>query len=165
MSIPRLAVPKVVLELLPCVSVHVPVTVPFCTGPATCWGGVNELMGVVGPSGVHAKVTVTGSFVHVPAVYGFPPDVALAVIVGAVREMSIPLNVVVAELPAWSVHVPATDWFEPALVTVTLNGLVPAGALWLALVDAEMGVPPSPEPPSVQEKLTVTSWSVRVPDV
>jgi poly-beta-hydroxyalkanoate depolymerase len=75
--------------------------------------------------GVQLKVTVTVWFVQVPAVYGWPPAVALVVIPGAERTMSMPFTTVVVTFPATSVHVAVTDWLAPALVTVTESGFDP----------------------------------------
>ena len=68
MSIPELAVPNVALELLPAVSVHVPVTVWLVVGPLTCTGLVWDAIWLSTEMGVQEKVTVTGTFVQVPAV-------------------------------------------------------------------------------------------------
>src|SRR4051794_21064534 len=43
----------------------------------------------------------------------------VAVVVGAVRSMLIPLTVVLALLPARSMAVPLTDWLAPSLLKVT----------------------------------------------
>ena len=68
MSIPELVVPKVVTALFPTASEHVPVTVEFVVGPATCCGAVSVCTWFSVESGVQPKVTVTALLVQVPAV-------------------------------------------------------------------------------------------------
>src|SRR5439155_24782592 len=68
MSIPEVEVPKVVTALFPTASEHVPVTVEFVVGPATCCGAVSVCTSFSVEIGVQANETVTAWLVQVPAV-------------------------------------------------------------------------------------------------
>jgi hypothetical protein len=90
------------------------------------------------PLSVHVKVTVT-LLEFQPLAFG--AGEAVAVIVGRVSSMLIPLTVAVAELPALSTAVPLALWFAPSVVSVTGAGQVSI-----------------PDPPglSAHEKVTIT---------
>src|SRR5205814_1961787 len=66
---------------------------------------------------------------------------------GAVRSMLIPLTLADELLPAWSVQLPLALWFAPSALMLT-------GAVLEA----------TPEPPSLQAKVTITGWFVHPPE-
>ena len=112
--------------------------------------------------GSQVNVTVTVRVTHTPAVYVAPPAIVAATwIVGEVLTMLMWSKVDLVVFPAASVHVPSTDWLAPELVTVTCNGFVPV----VVVVDAPASnvKVETPELPSVQLNVTVTSWPVLVP--
>jgi len=122
---------------------------------------VTETIWLSAEIGVQVNVTVTVRRTHTPAVYGAPPAIVAATLIeGDVLVMLIRSKVEVVSFPAASVHVPVTDWSLPELVTVTFSGFVPLVVVVDPLVYVSVE---TPELPSVQSNVTVTSWPVFVP--
>ncbi len=109
-------------------------------GPVYCCGAPLSTRYCVRPTPERASAAdrVTSTL----SAYQPLPDgcATLAEVFGAARSIRMPDTVLVVVLPALSVHVADADRFEPSPVTVL-------GA----------GDPATPEPPSVQAHVTVTS--------
>src|SRR5579859_1194 len=151
---------NVIVAPLPAASVQLPLTWSLCTSVLIRIGCVTKAICVPPAIGVQLNVTVTAWSVQVPGVYGWPPAVADAVITGALLLMLMPLKVELALFPATSVQVAVTDWLLPGLFTVTASGFVPLVVVDEAVLKLSVF---TPEPPSVQLNVTVTSWLVGCP--